>query len=94
MSEKIPGQVDWRAFTDDKQIEEKLKELVREVGISSLESRKKSEEEVADTIKNYIASKGFPGASDIALAVSTNSWGDKMVMGMAHSPLTGETVHF
>jgi hypothetical protein len=95
MAEKL-GQIDWKGFADDRQVGDKLRELVREVGISGPEFRSKSEEEIKTVVIEHIAASGFPNAESISLSISKpDEFGDRMFMGMAHSPLDfGEDINF
>lgn len=86
-------QVDWRSFADNDQVKAELKKIISGMHISGLEFSSKSKEEVEQAIKDTIASKGFP--STISVSVSEpNDFGQRMIMGMANSPLSNETIYF
>ncbi len=91
--QETPGQVDWISFKDNGEVKEKLKELVHEVHIASIQFAAMKREDVAAAIADYIASKGFP--SRVAISVSEpNEANQRMVMGIAHSPITSEDISF
>ena len=85
--------INWNGFESDDQIKSELKKLVHEVHVSSTALRSKTKEEVEQVIKEYIASKGFPSTVSVSVG-EPNEAGQRIIMGMAHSPLTGKTISF
>ena len=86
-------QIDWTGFVNDEQIKSKLEELVFETHVSNIQLRSETREKVQQTIKDYIALKGFPGTVSVSVS-EPNEAGQRMIMGMANSPLTGEVINF
>lgn len=94
MTEGLPRieQIDWYHLSDV-EIRKKLKDLLFEIHLSSTKMRSMDEAAVVDAIKLRFKEKGFP--TEVAVTVSRpNAVGQRMVMGMAHSPSTGETISF
>ncbi|KKU67901.1 MAG: hypothetical protein UX89_C0011G0024 [Parcubacteria group bacterium GW2011_GWA2_47_16] len=91
--EKPTENIDWQALASDEEVKDKLKDLVFELHLSSIEFRSQPKGAVEQAIKDHIASRGFP--TEVAVFVSEpNEAGQRMVMGMAHSPLTPDTISF
>lgn len=84
--------IDWNGFKSDAEVETKLKEIIREIRMSSMKNRTK--EEVQEEIKKYIKSKGFPFADSISVSVSEpDQMGSRMGMLMTHSPASEDTIN-
>jgi hypothetical protein len=86
-------QIDWNGFKNDEEIKGKLKDLVREVHVASIQFGAMKKEEVAKAIEDHISSRGFPSRVSVS-ASEPNKANQRMIMGMAHSPLTRETISF
>ncbi len=85
-------EIKWNEFENDDQVKAALKKLVFEMHLSGTAYRSMPVEEVRKAIQDHLASKGMKNTS---VSVSEpNAVGQRMVMGMAHSPLTGEVINF
>ncbi len=91
--ESFETQIDWEGLESDEQIIEKLKELMQDTHVSSIEMRSKSKEDVTREIKEYIESRGYPYSVHITVS-EPNEVGQRMVMGMTYSRLTRKTLSF
>lgn len=84
-------QIKWNSFDSDEQIKDKLKQLVHEINISKFALKTKLE--VEKVVKDYLVAKGFH--SIVMFSVSEpNETGQRMAMGTATSPLSGEIINF
>ena len=94
-AENTPGPevIDWAHLADDTEVEEKLKDVLREIHIASTQMAAMSKDEVQEAIIAHFRERGFSGLISVAVS-KPNEAKQRMVMGMATSPLTEETISF
>ena len=85
-------QIDWSTLGDG-EIKDKLKDFVRGVHVASTQMAGMTREDVSKEIVDHIKSRGFPGSVTVTVG-EPNEASQRMIMGMATSPNTGETIDF
>lgn len=85
-------QFDWSNL-EDGEIKDKLKDLVREIHLASTQMSMMTKEDVSKEIVDHIKSKGFSGSVVVTVS-EPNKAKQRMIMGMATSPNTGEMINF
>jgi len=84
--------VKWRDLSDD-EIKDKLRELVREMYISSPQKQSIDRTQLSLDVIEHIKEAGFTFGVTVTVS-EPDERGQRMFMGMAHSPKTGETINF